>query len=139
MDLMFSSENSGARIRADGTRLRILADRKPIEAALRGEAWNDGKLGWFSLAGSLPSRELAKILCEAARVRGIADTMIVIGIGGRVPPKVAVYNGTANVESPSATFDPIGNGIDFFETLDWVVKEGYATEAELEAVEEENG
>jgi hypothetical protein len=27
---------------------------------------------------------------------------------------------------------------DFFETLDWVVKEGYATEAELEAVEEEN-
>ena len=28
---------------------------------------------------------------------------------------------------------------DFFETLDWVIKEGYATEAELEAVEEENG
>jgi hypothetical protein len=28
---------------------------------------------------------------------------------------------------------------DFFETLDWVVQEGYATEAELEAVEEENG
>ena len=27
---------------------------------------------------------------------------------------------------------------DFFETLDWVVREGYATEAELEAVEEEN-
>ena len=26
---------------------------------------------------------------------------------------------------------------DFFETLDWVVKEGYTTEAELEAVEEE--
>ena len=26
---------------------------------------------------------------------------------------------------------------DFFETLDWVVAEGYATEAELEAVEEE--
>jgi hypothetical protein len=28
---------------------------------------------------------------------------------------------------------------DLHETLDWVVKEGYATEAELEAVEEENG
>ncbi len=28
---------------------------------------------------------------------------------------------------------------DFFDTLDWVVSEGYATEAELEAVEEENG
>ena len=28
---------------------------------------------------------------------------------------------------------------DFFDTLDWVVKEGYATEADLEAVEEENG
>ena len=28
---------------------------------------------------------------------------------------------------------------DFFETLEWVVQEGYATEAELEAVEEENG
>ena len=26
---------------------------------------------------------------------------------------------------------------DFIETLDWVVKEGYATEAELDAVEEE--
>jgi hypothetical protein len=26
---------------------------------------------------------------------------------------------------------------DFFDTLDWVAKEGYATEAELEAVEEE--
>ena len=26
---------------------------------------------------------------------------------------------------------------DFFDTLDWVVKEGYTTEAELEAVEEE--
>ncbi len=26
---------------------------------------------------------------------------------------------------------------DFIETLEWVVKEGYATEAELEAVEEE--
>jgi hypothetical protein len=28
---------------------------------------------------------------------------------------------------------------DFFDTIDWVVKEGYATEAELEAVEEEGG
>jgi hypothetical protein len=28
---------------------------------------------------------------------------------------------------------------DFIETLDWVVKEGYATEAELDAVEEEAG
>jgi hypothetical protein len=27
---------------------------------------------------------------------------------------------------------------DFSETLDWVVSQGYATEAELEAVEEEN-
>jgi len=35
--------------------------------------------------------------------------------------------------APDATFE------DFFETLDWVVREGYATEAELEAVEEENG
>ena len=26
---------------------------------------------------------------------------------------------------------------DFFDTLDWVVKEGYTTEAELEAVEDE--
>ena len=28
---------------------------------------------------------------------------------------------------------------DFIETLDWVVKQGYATDAELEAVEEEAG
>ena len=27
---------------------------------------------------------------------------------------------------------------DFIETLEWVVKEGYATEAEIEAVEEES-
>jgi hypothetical protein len=33
---------------------------------------------------------------------------------------------------------PNGSIDDFFDTLDWVVKEGYATEAELEAVEEEN-
>jgi hypothetical protein len=34
-------------------------------------------------------------------------------------------------KAPGASFT------DFFETLDWVVKEGYATEAELDAVEEE--
>ena len=34
--------------------------------------------------------------------------------------------------APDAKFD------DLFETLDWVVREGYATEAELEAVEEDN-
>lgn len=34
-------------------------------------------------------------------------------------------------KAPSASIN------DFFETLDWVVQEGYATEAELEAVEEE--
>ena len=34
-------------------------------------------------------------------------------------------------KAPSASIN------DFFETLDWVVAEGYATEAELEAVEEE--
>jgi hypothetical protein len=28
---------------------------------------------------------------------------------------------------------------DFIETLEWVVREGYATEAELDAVEEEAG
>ncbi len=28
---------------------------------------------------------------------------------------------------------------DFVDTLDWVIKEGYATEAELDAVEEANG
>ena len=28
---------------------------------------------------------------------------------------------------------------DLFDTLDWVVAEGYATDAQLEAVEEENG
>ena len=28
---------------------------------------------------------------------------------------------------------------DLFDTLDWVVKEGYASEAELQAVEDDNG
>jgi len=36
-------------------------------------------------------------------------------------------------KAPGATIN------DFSDTLDWVVQEGYATEAELEAVEEENG
>jgi hypothetical protein len=35
-------------------------------------------------------------------------------------------------KSPDASIN------DFLETLDWVVQQGYATEAELEAVEEEN-
>jgi hypothetical protein len=34
--------------------------------------------------------------------------------------------------APGASID------DFIETLEWVVKEGYATEAELDAVEEES-
>ena len=82
MDLTFSSENSGGLIGADGTRRGILAARGPIEAALKGEAWKDGKLGWFSLADSVPPAEFRKIMDAAARVRGMADTMIVIGIGG---------------------------------------------------------
>jgi glucose-6-phosphate isomerase len=82
MDLVFSSKNSGGRLRTDETRLGILADSESIAVALRGEAWNDGKLGWFSLAGSVPETELQRILDAAAYVKGIADTMIVIGIGG---------------------------------------------------------
>jgi hypothetical protein len=35
-------------------------------------------------------------------------------------------------KSPDAKFQ------DLFETLDWVVQQGYATAEELEAVEEEN-
>ncbi|MCX7028248.1 MAG: glucose-6-phosphate isomerase [Spirochaetes bacterium] len=82
MDLVFDSKNARSLIGADAARRRILADRSPIEAALRGEAWNDGKLGWFSLAEGLSSPEFQKILDETACVRGMAETMIVIGIGG---------------------------------------------------------
>jgi len=82
MDLVFSSEHSGGRLGAEETRLRILAERDAITTALKGEAWNDGKLGWFSLAESVPAPELRRILDEAAYVKGTVDTMIVIGIGG---------------------------------------------------------
>ena len=51
---------------------------------------------------------------------------------GRSPREIYNIVRERVAAAPDATFD------DLFETLDWVVREGYATEAELDAVEEEN-
>lgn len=82
MDVVFSSSNAGSLISSKETQQRIVAGKAIIEGALKGEAWNDRNLGWFSLADTLPASELRKIQDEAAYVRGKAETMIVIGIGG---------------------------------------------------------
>jgi glucose-6-phosphate isomerase len=100
MDLSYSSDNAfagfgrgadrgiaasaatAAAAAAEARRRGILAAREPLEAALGGKAGDERKLGWFSLADSLPAAEFRRILDEAAYVRGLADTMIVIGIGG---------------------------------------------------------
>ena len=52
---------------------------------------------------------------------------------GKTPREIYDLVREKVVQAPGASIN------DFFDTLEWVVKEGYATEAELEAVEEENG
>jgi hypothetical protein len=52
---------------------------------------------------------------------------------GKSPREVYEIVRDRVARAPGASID------DLIDTLDWVVKEGYATEAELEAVEEENG
>ena len=50
---------------------------------------------------------------------------------------MAGFSFTATGETHGFRTAPNAKINDLNETLDWVVKEGYATEAELEAVEEE--
>lgn len=52
---------------------------------------------------------------------------------GKTPREIYEIVRDMVAKAPGATIN------DFSDTLDWVVQEGYATEAELEAVEEENG
>ncbi len=52
---------------------------------------------------------------------------------GKTPREIYEVVRDMVAKAPGATIN------DFSDTLDWVVQEGYATEAELEAVEEENG
>lgn len=56
------------------------ADR--IDSVRRGEAWDRRWLGWFDPAVSASPEILESLHAQAVRVRGIADTLIVIGIGG---------------------------------------------------------
>lgn len=51
---------------------------------------------------------------------------------GKTPREIYDVVRERVARSPGASIN------DFIETLEWVVKEGYATEAELEAVEEES-
>jgi len=51
---------------------------------------------------------------------------------GKSPREICEIVRDRVAKAPGARID------DLFDTLDWVVKEGYATEAELDAVEEEN-
>jgi hypothetical protein len=50
---------------------------------------------------------------------------------GKTPKEIVEIVRDKVAKAPDAKIN------DFFETLDWVAREGYATEAELEAVEEE--
>jgi hypothetical protein len=50
---------------------------------------------------------------------------------GKTPREIVEIVREKVAKSPDAKIN------DFFETLDWVAREGYATEAELEAVEED--
>jgi hypothetical protein len=50
---------------------------------------------------------------------------------GKTPREIYEIVRDRVAKAPNASIN------DFFDTLDWVVKEGYTTEAELEAVEEE--
>ena len=50
---------------------------------------------------------------------------------GKTPREIYEIVRDRVAKAPNASIN------DFLETLDWVVQQGYATEAELEAVEEE--
>ena len=50
---------------------------------------------------------------------------------GKTPREIYEIVRDRVAKAPNASIN------DFFDTLDWVVKEGYTTEAELESVEEE--
>jgi len=50
---------------------------------------------------------------------------------GKTPREIYDYVREAVAQAPDAHIN------DFFDTLDWLVKKGVVTEAELEAVEEE--
>lgn len=52
---------------------------------------------------------------------------------GKTPREIYEIVRSQVAKSPDAKFQ------DLFETLDWVVQQGYATAEELEAVEEEGG
>ena len=52
---------------------------------------------------------------------------------GKTPREIYEIIRARVEQSPDAKFQ------DLFETLDWVVQQGYATAEELEAVEEEGG
>jgi Fe2+ or Zn2+ uptake regulation protein len=52
---------------------------------------------------------------------------------GKSPREIYDFVREAVSQAPDASIN------DFFETLDWLVQKGVVTEAELEAVEEEEG
>ena len=64
------------------TALAIEKNAELIGRVQRGEAWNDGWLGWFAVSESFPEKVAEAVEEAAERVRRTADLMIVIGIGG---------------------------------------------------------
>lgn len=69
----------------------IQANRDLFEAVRRGEKSMRPFLGWYDIEAT----PLDRIEAEAARVRSLADVMIVIGIGGSNRAAVAAYEALA--------------------------------------------
>ncbi len=82
MDITFSAAAAESILDPGALSALIGEKRSVIGAALSGESWNQGPMDWFSVRYSAPESELVRIEAEAERIRCMADTLIVVGIGG---------------------------------------------------------
>ncbi|MEI6874800.1 MAG: hypothetical protein WCL50_06680, partial [Spirochaetota bacterium] len=80
--MVFSAEHAEKKVGLEETNRAIRESEVVIGQSLRGAAWNEGWLGWFSVGESAPEGLIARLREEAAWVQGCAEVMIVIGIGG---------------------------------------------------------
>jgi glucose-6-phosphate isomerase len=80
MNVRFDPKYS--HIPPEETERAIREHKSLIEQVRCGEIWNDRWLGWFPVREAASAQTLVDLRQEAERVRRIASTMIVIGIGG---------------------------------------------------------
>ena len=64
--LVFSAEHAGKKVGLEETNQAIRENEEVIGQSLRGAAWNEGGLGWFSVGESAPEGLLARLREEAA-------------------------------------------------------------------------